>query len=526
MMKSKMTSPGFMEILEAIENGKNILLIGSGGTGKSLCLRVICKIMEEDHNYIVGMTATTGIAALNIKGSTLHRWAGLGLATGPIERLVLKVSDDPEVVKRIKECKILIIDEISMLGYELIEKIDWVFKIIRNNEEVPFGGIQVIFSGDFLQLPPVKDHWPFLHKRWKELELEPFVLEEARRYTDMKFFRMLLRIREGKHTLDDIKILRGRFEAYKTMMKERENDNRHKENKCAICLEDFESEKKPNRTDCGHFFHHHCLNKWVKSKENCPTCRQELKIRPTILYSKKVDVSRYNLKELEKCQSPTFMFHAEDSIHSLNPGHIEFLSEKTKNVYSCILDESIPSLVALRIGAQVMLKANISVAESLVNGSRGVVIDLVKTDEEQYAIVKFMDGKERKIGAWTWDRSKEEIYAVRSQIPLILAYALTIHQVQGCTIDCVICDLGHSVFAYGQAYVALSRVRCLEGLYLSNFVSKAITTDQVALKFHREQIQKQNKREKVDFDCIDENGNPMTDEEVLTEYIKRFRILD
>lgn len=418
------------KIYEAIENGQNILLHGPGGTGKTHLLREIAKYFTAKGKR-VGCTATTGIAATNlsipeisIAGCTLHSWGGVGLADTTPQKLAAKVQHNDKARRRWNFTDILIIDEISMGGSEFIDKLDFVAREVRRNKLKPFGGLQIIFSGDFLQLPPVKDKFAFQSMAWKELENKPFILEEAKRYPNVEWFNMLLRFRKATHTVEDIKFLRTREVAYQEYMK--------KLDKC----QDIEM------------------------------------IKPTMLHSKRIDVDYENDVELERLSGPQKEFIATDTFTAFN-------SHARSDYYVKPLEDAIPRSVCLKVGAQVMLKANLDIEGGLANGSRGVVTAILNDGVK----VKWLNGKSTIVTQHVWCQEDKDGKAVRSQIPLILAWALTVHKVQGCTLDYVICNIGSSIFCPGQAYVALSRVRFPKGLLLSEFYPPSIKADEIALEY-------------------------------------------
>nr|QBK86258.1 MAG: RecD helicase /ATP-dependent exoDNAse [Marseillevirus LCMAC102] len=420
-------------IFTALDNHENIILHGPGGTGKTTVLKKIAS-HAQDNNKIVCCTATTGVAAINlnvpekkIAASTLHRWAGVGLAQGVVDKLYTKVYHDELARKRWLKTDVLIVDEISMLGADLIEKLDFIGRKIRNNQEVSFGGLQLVFSGDFLQLPPVKDKWAFQSFAWKEIIFVPFIFTEPKRYDNQDYFQLLLRIREGKHTIEDLKKLRNRVRSYEKLFS---------------ILDD------------------------TKTLDV---------IRPTILHSLRVDVDSHNEKELAKLPDKTHEFIADDTFSASN-------NNVKSDYYIRLLDEAIPKAIALKVGAQVMLKCNLDVKGGLVNGSRGVILKIM-TEPEECVYVRFINGQEIRIAKHLWTIEDKDAVATRSQLPFILAYALTIHKCQGATLDYAICNLGPSVFADGQAYVALSRVRDIKGLFISEFYPDSIKTNQTALKY-------------------------------------------
>lgn len=421
------------DILWAVENGNSFLLHGPGGTGKSHLIRRIAREAFEKGKR-VACTAATGIAAINLSvpeamvaGCTIHSWAGVGLADKPPMTIAARVGHDQRAIKRWKETNVLIIDEISMIGAEFLDILDYVGRFIRDNHETPFGGIQIVFSGDFLQLPPVKSKWVFTSKVWKDIEptLITFILETPKRYPDREWFDMLLRFRKQQQNAEDIKFLKSRHLAYQ---------------------------------------------KWVK--EVLQLKEGELIVKPTILNSKRIDVDLENDQELEKLKTPIKEFVSEDVFISKN-------SQARQETYFKQLDDAIPKQIYLKVGAQVMLKANLDIPAGLANGSRGVVKEIFQTG----VIVKWYAGHESIVGKNVWIQEDKHGKASRGQIPLILAWSLTIHKVQGCTLDTAVCNLGTSIFCPGQAYVAASRVRSSEGLYLSDFYPPSIRADPEALDY-------------------------------------------
>ena len=264
------------KIYLAIDNGENIILSGSGGTGKTFSLRKIAEYLTKQSKTIA-CTATTGVAAINlnvpeykISGSTLHSWAGVGLAQGEAKKLHAKVHHDQRASKRWLYTDVLIIDEVSMLGADFIDKLDYIGRGIRSNKDKPFGGIQLILSGDFLQLPPVNEEWCFKSFVWKELDLVPFIFDKPYRYEDLDYFKLLLRVREGKQTPEDIGKLRARTRSYDKLLK---------------ALKEIEGSNV---------------------------------IKPTILYSKRVDVDYYNEQELDKLPGNEIEYVADDKFTPYN----------------------------------------------------------------------------------------------------------------------------------------------------------------------------------------------------------------
>ena len=440
-----MGDASFEEVISGIVSSvllkRNVILHAPGGTGKSYMLKKIAKTLGRKGKKVY-CTATTGVAAINlndpdenITASTLHSFAGIGTATETAEKLYSKVYHDDRPRKRWMNADVLIIDEVSMLGAQLLGKIDYVARKIRREEATPFGGVTLIVSGDFLQLPPVKDNWIFDAQVWEESDFVPFLLDKPKRYDDGDYFKLLLRIREGIHTNADIEVLQSRVVAY---------------------------------------------DEWKKGEQLREELRRsgeadvEDEIKPTVLYSKKIDVEEHNLNELRKLPGEEIMYTARDTFVPLS-------KRARKEFYGPLLNDTIPDTIILKRGAQVMLKYNLDIAAGLVNGSRAVVVDLTHIS----ATVKFLNGNVHKIDPIVWKIEDNDAKISRFQIPFILAWGLTFHKSQGSTLDFAICDLGPSVFSPGQAYVALSRVKNLKGLFLSELYPKSIKVDGKAVAYSR-----------------------------------------
>lgn len=420
-------------------------------THNTYTLRNIAGILSQQ-GKMVCCTATTGAAALNLSNSemkitatTLHSWAGVGLAREDAKKLFSKVLRNSKAKKRWLYTDILIIDEVSMLGASLVDKLDFIGRNIRNEQKQSFGGLQLIFSGDFLQLPPVKEEWAFESDAWKKIQFTPFIFDQPKRYDDDDYFHMLLRIRNGKCIVDDAKKLRARVKAYKKL------------------------QQILGETDS--------INV----------------IKPTIIYSKRIDVDDHNEQELGKLPGGIIEYVAEDTFTAHN-------SSANVDHYTRILDDVIPKVISLKIGAQVMLKINLDVEKGLVNGSRGVVLNL----DQEWVYVRFINGVKTVIPKNTWTADDNDGEVIRSQIPFILAWSLTIHKSQGSTLDYAICDIGSSIFAPGQAYVALSRVRNLKGLFIREFYSPSIKADITALQYAEELSMKETKAPSNNKDSLAE----------------------
>ncbi len=440
-MDTSKTSRLVTKICNAITlANESAMIIGMAGCGKSYLIRMLAKELELKGKN-VAVTAATGVAAVNIQGSTFHSWGGVGLARGTAESIYRNIEGNPRYRKRWLGVDIIIIDEISMIGTRFFDKMSEVAKLTRDSEEV-WGGIQLILVGDLLQLPPVKDKWIFTSQEFKEL-LENLVLvslTKPKRYPDNDWFELLSRIRLGNPNEDDIKKLKARMRAYD------QNWLRFKKE---------QEEYKRRLTE---------------------DARAEIdwSVMPTILYSKKRDVERENYEHLESLPTEKKVFTATDRI--LKGGG--YVADYVK-----VLEDVAPLVVNIKIGAQVMLTWNLDVSGGLCNGSRGVVTGYIGDGVE----VKFLRRTEVILKVERTYKTPDGKLLARIQMPLIVAYSTTIHKSQGATLDYIVVDIGTSVFLPGQAYVALSRCRTLEGTFICAFSEKSIrNVDTKSLQFLRD----------------------------------------
>lgn len=457
-------------IFEKVIQGDNIFLTGSAGTGKSFLIQAIknhlpsIKAARENpewastavsadtatlspvHSFAapkmsrVRVAALTGCAAILLGhgAKTLHSWAGIGKGQGTIAELATKIRRS-RANRNWLTTDILIIDEISMLTAELLEKLDGLAKRLRASQQ-PFGGIQVVLVGDFFQLPPVikeKDAqtkvFAFQSPIWQTIvpAANEIHLKKIHRQANPVFQKILLEARRGALSPESCKILESRMG----------------------------------------------LN-W-----------QSARIRPTLLFPRRAEVDMINENNLRALTGTKYTYKADIvfsekfPIGSFNRNNPDFLRTLE------IMDKDSPYLPELIIakGAQVMLVYNIDLDRGLSNGSRGVVVDFDQATGD-IPVVEFTNGTRIPIGRQSWEvEDYEGIF--RTQIPLRLAYACTIHKSQGASIDCALVDIGSSTFEYGQAYVALSRVRSLEGLYIHEFVSGAVRAHpEVVKRFSAEPV--------------------------------------
>lgn len=414
---SSSTSPTIEDVLSTLREGRNLFLTGPGGVGKSYFVKKV-KEAFPDNTFV---TSTTGVSSFNLSGRTIHSFAGIGALkrSDDISTVLKRVRKNQANVERWKGCELLIIDEISMLGAHTLNILDQLARAFRQPDRA-FGGIQVLFTGDFLQLPPIDDEFAFTSPVWETLRLHTIYLTKMYRSVDPVLTELLSRVRVSQPLPEDHVTLFGRVQAYK-----RWNERKEREEK---------EEKEDDFT-----------------------------ILPTFLYSRRANVNDQNREELQK-----------------NPNEERCYDAKFYDIKKQVIFKPSDAL-RLKVGAQVMLTINLDVDAGLVNGSRGVVIGMTADD----VTVRFLDGRDMVLERFEYavEENGKVAYFVH-QFPLILAYALSIHKVQGCTLDYAVMDLGYTVFENSMIYVALSRIRSLEGLFLMAYQPHRIKCHPEALAFY------------------------------------------
>ena len=446
-------------VLDALKNGDNIFLTGPGGSGKTALIKYMVQYAEEREKE-VQVCALTGCAAvlLGCKGAkTLHSWAGIGLANSDVFNVIDRVARQKHRKKPWVKVDILIIDEISMMSVKLFEILDRIGRRVRKNPGLPFGGIQVVFSGDFYQLPPVGTNnapetsaFCFESPFWQTTFHRTVQLTKIFRQTDQIYTKILNQVRTGRIS----------------------------------------------KTSCQH------LQNCVKAFQSVVSNTEEKVCRPTILLPTRRQVDMINNAELKKLESDQVEFNhtyhndlngeavRENFGMTVTP---EQQKQELDNLSSSIM---VDKKLVLKIGSQVMCVANIDMEGEfpIVNGSLGVVTKFVG----DAPLVQFHDGQARIMTPHTWESDNIPGIGVK-QIPLILAWAITIHKAQGVTLDMAQIDAGRDIFECGQTYVALSRVKSLEGLYLTSFRVEKIKINRKVRDFYRK-LTEQDTGERVELD--------------------------
>lgn len=459
---------------EDILQGKSGLLTGTAGTGKTLLIKHVIHALQAKHLNVVH-TATTGIAAVLNNGITLHSYLRIfpddfsnpkGV-DAVLERLRKNVASWKRACQDKQSHACLIIDECSMLDIQTFEWADRLLREMRNDGR-PFGGLQLILVGDFFQLPPVSKNgivqylfesklfWMAMRVKWE--------LKEVHRQADPVFCALLNRMRFAENTEEDLRLLQSRVGA---------------------------------TLDCS-------------------------KIQPTRLFARNLNVDKINQEKLEKLEGSSVSIEAQHGFHerrsvkkkssSSGATFVEAESADKKATDKLFKDLHLTPTLELKEGAQVMLCFNLDTDAGLANGTRGYVTGF-KTSKvaaesdmfhKQYTekelaagqgrvlypkdvllpVVEFYNGVKILMPMVRWRRMTAQGEAYVWHVPLRLAWAATMHRVQGQTISHLDVSLDMSVFEVGQAFVAISRAQSLEGLTLSKFDPACIKADERVKRFY------------------------------------------
>lgn len=468
-------------------SGENLFVTSSAGCGKSLLIKILKNIylptnlerndsvknlknILKKYNNVefkkLQVCAMTGVASilLECNAKTIHSWSGIGISNGTKEEILKKVKKSSYYRKNWCDIEILIVDEVSMMSQHMFEVLDYIAQHIRKNSR-PFGGIQIIMFGDCFQLPPVcKDPNDKLKKNFcfeSPLWFDTFPIE---------------------NNIELIKIFRQTDERFKEIL------NQIREGKIKRNVNEF-------------------LINYVGRERNLDV------IQPTKLFPKRSQVDYINSFEMNKLQCDIYEYEIQ-YVNDLpmNERQMQlrkqFTEEEIKNELN-YLQSNLPceKLIELKLGAQVMCVVNINVSDEkpICNGSQGVIIGFTNENENEdedvkcLPIIRFSKGFTYIMGYYTWESENIPGIGVK-QIPLTLAWALTIHKSQGATMDAIEVDAGTGIFECGQTYVALSRVRTLEGLYLSAFDVNRIKVNGKVIKFYekirRERMRKEEEQKK------------------------------
>ena len=396
--------------LNILKTGQNVFLTGSAGTGKTYILNEYILYLKSRKIYPT-IVAPTGIAASHLAGQTIHSFFSLGIRDEIDESFVQNLLDKKYLQVRFSKLKVLIVDETSMVSPFIFSSMDTILKAFKKNNK-PFGGIQVILSGDFFQLPPISrsktdKRFAWQSPAWKNLELQTCYLEKKFRQNDDVLIAILDEIRSGNISSNTHDALNSRI---------------------GISLDSS--------------------------------------FKPTKLYTHNLDVDKINNDELNKLPTQAYNF--------------TYTSQGAKsNIEKIFKSSMVQENMILKKDAVVMFIKN-NPEKGYINGTTGIVIDFSK--DGNLPIVKLSNGYTVKVPLedWSIENDKGSITAKVSQLPLKLAWAITIHKSQGMTLDSAQIDLSKT-FEVGQGYVALSRIKNIEGLELIGFNDTALMVDPLIL---------------------------------------------
>jgi ATP-dependent DNA helicase PIF1 len=455
-------TPEQRRAIQLLRRGDNVFISGGAGTGKTeWLLYVLQHILSptarrgDQHKSSfrsppytgeegvregsaaekarVAVTAATGIAARLIGGCTVHSFAGIGRGEGDPDALLHRAQSRHDVVRAWQLCEVLVIDEISMLSAHTFALLDRIARVLRaplipssssssssakrekrNNAALPFGGLQLLVVGDFLQLPPVsrgagEEAQPaFTCAAWKSCQFQSIVFTtDYRHAADSEFAQCCADVRRGLCTPRVTAVLNA------------------------------------------------CLRRPLEERFG---------VEATTVMARRKDVDRHNAQRLQQLDTVQFQRYASEDYAAVPGTDIDS-------------EVSLPAVLTLKEAAQVVLLAALPGTPQLSNGDVGVVIRFVaQTHGPALPLVRFTNGLEALVPAVTMEVYGRDgrLTLSRRQVPLQLAWALTVHRVQGLTLPMVRLALDASFFEAGQAYVALSRVRRAEDLSLTVFDPSAI----------------------------------------------------
>lgn len=402
-------------VLSAMDNPRPMLVTGKAGTGKSFLLEAIKEKYPD-----IAITASTGIAALNVGGQTLHSFCGLGMSpkdATSVHKRLRNSKRGEKIIANIKQLKTMAIDEISMMGAHTLDICDGLFQAVRKNGQ-PFGGVKVVKFGDFLQLPPVNQEFAFNSQYWREARPSVRMLTKIFRQEDAEFARFLSIIREAPWTVSN----------------------------------------EPAPADLIDFFRERMA---AKPDPESP---------PVALYTTNVSVDAENEERLKAIDKEP---------------RVKIASEWGNEYALARLDKDCraPKHLKLKEGARVMLLTNVCPEGGLANGSLGTVREIRRADIR----VEFDAAGDQWVGKHDFElKEGRHVVACRTQFPLRLAWAITMHKSQGLTMDAVRVFMGERFCPPGAAYVALSRCRTASGLYIGATRPGAIKANLEALAFYDE----------------------------------------
>ncbi|MFL1731899.1 AAA family ATPase [Moraxella oculi] len=433
--------------LNILKTGKNVFLTGQAGAGKTHLLKQYIDYLRA-RDVSVAVTASTGIAATHMNGMTIHAWSGMGIKNTITQTGLRKLKSHERLYERIRGASVLIVDEISMLHAKQVELLNEILKFIRE-DQAAFGGIQVVFSGDFFQLPPVsmkdetkKERFAFMSQAWLDADFQTCYLSEQHRQS----------------TNEE----RGVF---------------------GVSLNDILNQIREQNIS------NEAVNALRATEHN------DIAMNRTRLYTHNANVDEVNQSELDRIQAKTQEFFAS----SFGEKNLAEMLKKSVRA---------PEKLTLKVGAKVMfVKNNPNLGVS--NGTLGKVVDFVQVADDHgspvYPKVLLNNGNMviAEPDEWIMENGDGELLASYTQVPLCLAWAMTVHKSQGMTLDAAEIDLTRT-FEMGQGYVALSRLKSLSGLKLLGFNQKSLLLDAWVFQVDK-RFQELSAQQEKDISRLDAN---------------------
>lgn len=459
---------------------RSCVVMGPGGCGKSHMIRFMARWAEQQ-GITMAVTSLTGAAALVLQvpgAATLHRWSGVGLGKQSVQETLANLGNRRFILAKVwQKTQILVIDEVSMMSQKLFDLLDGVARAMRRTPNLPFGGMHVVAFGDFYQLSPVPDQrgggvdgeetdpsgrfcfesptWATLFPASAHFQLTQMVRQDG----DPAFQAVLAEIREGNCSDATAEYLRARV---------------------------------------------------VDAAAAAASGGAEGAPPPIKLYPKNNMVDVENSRAYARVVGPEQVYdqvcatdldrwaHSGDAFGARDAAANKKASADQRKRELQFLQSGLPCAEQLRlkVGTAVVLLANLDVAGGLANGSQGTVVrfdaaavvDLegvlgTAVGGQPLPVVRFANGAERVIGRHWWQSATLPCVGV-GQVPIKLGYSTSIHKSQGATFDSALMDIGGDVFATGQTYVGISRVRSGKGLHLMRFDRLKIRADPRVTAFH------------------------------------------
>jgi len=432
------------EALTILKTGANVFLTGEPGSGKTHTVNAYVAYLRA-HNIEPAITASTGIAATHIHGLTIHSWSGIGIKERLSNYDLDKIAANERVANRIMHTSVLIIDEVSMLSSATFSMVDAVCRAVRRSTK-PFGGLQVVLVGDFFQLPPVVKRKIFVDE---EISNDEFVFEDASKPAPTQFaynasawraLNPIICYLEEQHRQED-----DNFLEVLSAIRSGEYAARHKAHIESRMVGDASAPGDAVR-----------------------------------LFPHNADVDRINAAELQKIDG------AERSFTMRSSGAAATVETLKRGCLS-------PESLVLKVGASVMFTKN-NPSGAFVNGTLGKITSFSASGAP---VVRTSGGRSIVVEPMEWMIEEDgKVKAKIIQLPLRLAWAITVHKSQGMSLDAAVMDLSR-VFEYGQGYVALSRVRTLAGLYLLGINERALMVHPEALEMDEEFREQSNSAKEV-----------------------------